>query len=166
MRFVRAALEDKLRCLDHFGIDERERDLRQPHWRALRGSIKDAVRHSLGAQRLMALLAQDPGDGVHNVGFAATVGANDAGQPAAAECDLSLLTERFEAHQLDFAQFQQDFPFMASAVVRWVALQLYKLRQRLVPIPGKETNCDKITEGSFSSGPAAWRYDGGYGNTS
>jgi hypothetical protein len=26
-------------------------------------------------------------------------------------------------------------------------------------------NCDKIAEGSFSSGPAAWRYDGGYGKT-
>ena len=68
----------------------------------------------------MALLAQDPGDGVHDVGFTAAVGPNDAGQPAAAKCDLSLFTERFEAHQLDFAQFEQDFPFKASAVVRWV----------------------------------------------
>ena len=68
----------------------------------------------------MALLAQDPGDGVHNVGFAAAVGTDDARQPAAAEGDLGLFTERFEAHQLDFAQFEQDFPFMVSAGVRWV----------------------------------------------
>jgi len=68
----------------------------------------------------VALLAQDPGDGVHNIGFAAAVRPDDARQPAAAEGDLGLLTERFEAHQLDFAQFQQDFPFMASAGVRWV----------------------------------------------
>ena len=68
----------------------------------------------------MALLAQDPGNGVHNVGFPAAVGPDDARQPAPAEGDLGLLTERFEAHQFDFAQFEQDFPFMASAVVRWV----------------------------------------------
>ena len=68
----------------------------------------------------MALFAQDPGNGVHNVGFAAAVGPDDARQPAAAERDLGLLTERFESYQLDFAQFEQNFPFMASAVVRWV----------------------------------------------
>ena len=68
----------------------------------------------------MALLAQDPGNGVHNVGFTAAVGPDDARQPAPAEGDLGLLTERFEAHQFDFAQFEQGFPFMASTVVRWV----------------------------------------------
>jgi len=36
----------------------------------------------------MALFAQDPGNGVHNVGFAAAVGPDDARQPAAAERDL------------------------------------------------------------------------------
>ena len=66
----------------------------------------------------MALLTQNPGNGVHNVGFAAAVGPDDARQPAAAEGDLCLLTERFKPHQFDFAQFQQDFPFMAPAVVR------------------------------------------------
>ena len=67
----------------------------------------------------MALLAQDPGDSVHNIGFAAAVGPNNASQAAAAERDLRLFAERFEAYQLDFSQFEQDFPFMASAVVRW-----------------------------------------------
>ena len=67
----------------------------------------------------MALLAEDPGDSVHNIGFAAAVGPDNARQAAAAEGDLRLLAERFEAYQLDFSQFEQDFPFMASAVVRW-----------------------------------------------
>ena len=46
----------------------------------------------------MALFAQDPGDGVHNVGFAAAVGPDDARQPAAAEGDMGLLTKRLEAY--------------------------------------------------------------------
>jgi hypothetical protein len=29
---------------------------------------------------------------------------------------MRLFEKRFEAHELDFAQFKQDFPFMASAV--------------------------------------------------
>jgi hypothetical protein len=29
---------------------------------------------------------------------------------------MRLFAERFEANELDFAQFKQDFPFMASAV--------------------------------------------------
>ena len=68
----------------------------------------------------MALLAQDPGDGVYNIGFTAAVGPDNASQAAAAEGDLRLFAERLEAYQLHFAQFQQDFPFMASAVGRWV----------------------------------------------
>jgi hypothetical protein len=35
--------------------------------------------------------------------------------------------------------------------------------QKRVPIPGKGKKRDEIAEGSFSSGPSAWRYDGGYG---
>ena len=68
----------------------------------------------------MALLAQNPGDSVHNVGFTAAVGPDNARQAASAEGDLCLLTERLETYQLHFAQFEQDFPFMASAVARWV----------------------------------------------
>ncbi len=46
----------------------------------------------------MALLTQNPGNGVHNVGFAAAVGPDDTRQPAAAERDMGLLTERFETY--------------------------------------------------------------------
>ena len=64
----------------------------------------------------MALLAQDPRDGIDNVGFPTAIGSDDAGKPAAAEGNLRLFAKRFEANELDFAQFKQDFPFMASAV--------------------------------------------------
>jgi hypothetical protein len=114
----------------------------------------------------VALLAQNPGDGVHDVGLAAAIGPNNARQPAAAEGDLRLFAERFEAHQLDFAQFQQDFPFMVSAARTLGRSKCLEFRQRQIPIPREDTICDKLTEGSFSSGPAAWRYDGGYGKLS
>ena len=77
----------------------------------LGGAVENAVGHALGAQRFVALLAQDPGNGVHDIGLAAAVGSDDAGKPGAAEGDLRFFAERFEAHQFDFAQFKQDFPF-------------------------------------------------------
>ena len=41
----------------------------------------------------MALLAEDPGDSIHNVGFAAAVGADNARQPTPAEGNLGLFAE-------------------------------------------------------------------------
>src|SRR5216683_4038275 len=40
---------------------------------------------------------------------------------------------------------------------------LHKHRQKRVPLTREGSSRDKIAEGSFNSGPAAWRYDGGYG---
>ena len=55
----------------------------KPHRRPLGRAVENAVGHALGAQRLVALLAQHPGDGVHDIGFAAAVGPDDA---ASARC--------------------------------------------------------------------------------
>ena len=63
----------------------------------------------------MALFAQNPGNSVDDIGLSAAIRADDAGKPGAAESNLRLFAERFEAHELDFAQFKQDFPFVASA---------------------------------------------------
>jgi hypothetical protein len=63
----------------------------------------------------VALLAQNPRDGVNDIGLAAAIGADDAGEPAAAEGNLRLFAKRLETYQFDFAQFKQDFPFLASA---------------------------------------------------
>ncbi len=37
---------------------------------------------------------------------------DDAGKLAAAESDVCLFAERLKAHEFDFAQFKQDFPFV------------------------------------------------------
>ena len=66
-----------------FGIDQGELHLGDAHRGALDSAVEDAVGHALGAQELVALLAQDPGNGVDDVGLAAAVGADDAGDPCA-----------------------------------------------------------------------------------
>jgi hypothetical protein len=66
----------------------------------------------------VALLAQNPRNGVHNIGLAAAIGTDDAGEAAAAEGNLRLFAKRFEANELDFAQFKQDFPFVVSAAYK------------------------------------------------
>ena len=98
----------------------------------------------------MALLAQDPRNSVHNIGFAAAVGSNNASQAAAAERDLRLFAERFEAYQLDFAQFQQDFPFMASAVVRWVVPNYSSFGRDGFRFLGRRRTATKLLKGRLA----------------
>ena len=81
-------------------------------------AVEDAIRHALGAERLVALLAEHPGDGVHDVGFAAAVGPDDAGRAGAAECDHGALAERFKANDFHFSQLKQDVPFCRIPLVR------------------------------------------------
>src|SRR5205807_101898 len=76
-------------------------------WTQRLRQIEHRRRYFLG---LVALLAQHPGNSVDDVRFAATVGSNDAGNPASAEGDLRLLAERLKAHQFDFAQPEQVCP--------------------------------------------------------
>ena len=71
----------------------------------LRRAVENAVRHALGAEHFVALLAEDPGDGVDHVRLAAAVRPHDTGDAAAAESDRRLLAERFEAQKFDFAKF-------------------------------------------------------------
>ena len=123
----------------------------------------------------MALLAQNPRNGVDDIGLAAAIRPNDAGEPGAAEGNLCLFAKRFESHKLDFAQFKQDFPFygLRRVCAGWSGSlksptpnPLPTYRQKRIPLTREGSSRDKIAEGSFSSGPAAWRYDGGYGKTS
>src|SRR6202171_4513123 len=98
----------------------------------------------------MALLAPDPGDGVHNIGLTAAVRPNDASQPAAAEGDLGLLTERFEAYQLDFAQFKHDFPFMVSTGVRWVVPNYSSFGRDVFRFLGRVRSATKSLKGRLA----------------
>ena len=66
----------------------------------------------------MALLAQDPTDGVHHVGFSATVRADNASRAGATERDHGALAERFETQDFDFAQLKQGIPFCRGLLLR------------------------------------------------
>src|SRR2546422_2317911 len=105
-----AAFQYKSCRLGELWVFQVKHHFRQPERRPLSRAVEDAVGHALGPQGLVALLAQHPGNSVDDVRFAATVGSNDAGNPAAAEGDLRLLAERLKAHQFDFAQPEQVCP--------------------------------------------------------
>ncbi len=140
----------------------------------------------------MALFAENPGDGVNDVGFAAAVRANDAGSTRPAERDHGAFAERLKANDFDFSQLQQDVPFgrqllhgsqhetrkqldncesQPSATAR---ARTREERRRFVP-RGEGLWFDRSTLqgspvktfGRFSvRGPAAWRKDGGTGKNS
>ena len=100
------------RCFGEFRVHQREDDLRQAHRRALGGAIKDAIGHAFGAQRFVALLAQNPGNGVDDVGFTAAVRTDDARQARAAERKMGFFKERFVADQFDCTKLEQGIPFI------------------------------------------------------
>jgi hypothetical protein len=52
------------------------------------------------------LLAEDPVDGVGDIGLAAAVGANDDRDAFSRELDFSTIAEGFEAENLDFFQLE------------------------------------------------------------
>jgi hypothetical protein len=59
----------------------------------------------------MALFAENPGNGIHDVGFAAAVRPDDAGRAGSAERDHGALAKRLKANDFNFSQLQQDVPF-------------------------------------------------------
>jgi hypothetical protein len=63
---------------------------------------------------------------------------------------MGLLTERFEPHQLDFAQFQQDFPFMATAVVRWVVPNYNSFGRDVFRFLGRRRTATKLLKGRLA----------------
>jgi len=140
----------------------------------------------------MALFAENPGDGVNDVGFAAAVGADDARGTRPAERDHGAFAKRLKANDFDFSQLQQDIPFgrqllhgcqhetrkqidncesQPSAAAR---ARTREERRRFVPRgEGLWFNRSTVhrspvkTFGRFSvRGPAAWRKDGGTGKNS
>jgi hypothetical protein len=107
---VRAVLTDlrakhKLGSFGQFLIQERQRNFREPQRRPLRRPIKNAIGHALRAQRLVALLAQNPRNGVDYIRFPAAIGSDNASQPRAAKRDLRFFAKRFESDKFDFTQF-------------------------------------------------------------
>jgi hypothetical protein len=95
MRTVLAELRSKhkLGSLGQLRVDERQRNFRKPEGRPLGGPIKNTVRHALGAQRFVALLAQNPRNGIHNIGLAAAIRSDNARKAGAAKSDLRFFAE-------------------------------------------------------------------------
>ncbi len=63
------------------GVVDRQRHLGPAEGGAAGGAGEDDVLHLAAAQALGALLAEDPGDGVDDVGLTGPVGADDGGDP-------------------------------------------------------------------------------------
>ncbi len=63
------------------GVVDGQQDLGPAQRRPARRTGEDDVLHLAAAQRLGALLAHDPGEGVDDVGLAGAVGPDDAGDP-------------------------------------------------------------------------------------
>ncbi len=89
------------------GIDQGERDLGHAGGLAVAGAGEDDVFHLDAAEGLGGLLAQNPGDGVGDVGLAAAVGTDDCGDAFAGELDLGAITEGLEAEYLDLLELEQ-----------------------------------------------------------
>ena len=105
------ALHHKARRLGQFRVFHGDGNFREPQWRPLHRTIKNAIRHPLRAQRLVALFAQHPGDGVHHIRFSAAIRAHDAGSPRSAERHHRAFAERLKAHNFNFSQLKQGFLF-------------------------------------------------------
>jgi hypothetical protein len=59
------------------------------------------------------LLAQNPGDGVGDIGLAAAVGSDNGGDAFAGELDLGAITEGLEAEYLNLLELEQMRPLWA-----------------------------------------------------
>ena len=75
------------------------RDLRSAGWLAGVAASENHVLHAVAAQALRALLAEDPGQRVHDVALAATVGPDDGGD-ALVEGELGAIWKTLEADNL------------------------------------------------------------------
>ncbi len=92
------------------GVDEGEGDLGHAGRLAVAGAGEDDVFHLDAAEGLGGLLAENPGDGVRDIGLAAAVGTDDGGDTFAGELDLGAITEGLEAEDLDFLELEQMRP--------------------------------------------------------
>src|SRR5205807_735888 len=84
---------------------------------AIAGAGKNHVFHARATQGLGGLLAQNPGDSVGDVGFAATIGTNDGRDPITVEFQLGAVAEGLEAENLQLFQFEQ-LPLLRHPILR------------------------------------------------
>ncbi len=104
----------RLAAVVDLGVDEGQRDLGHTGRLAVACSGEDDVLHLDASEGLGGLLAEDPGDGVRDVGLAAAVGSDDGGDAFAGELDLGAITKGLEAEYLDLLELEQMRPLQAK----------------------------------------------------
>src|SRR6202022_5045344 len=81
-------------------ISEGERDFREAERFWIVGAVENHVSHFAAAERFGGLLAEHPANRVEQIGFAATVRADDRGH-AFVEIEKRFIGEGFEAEELE-----------------------------------------------------------------
>ena len=92
------------------GIHQGHADFRHSRGGAGARTVENYVGHALAAQQARALLTQHPGDGVREIGLAATIRSHDGGN-AIRKFQPRTVREGFEAQQFQFFQLVQITPF-------------------------------------------------------
>ena len=83
-------------------------DLRHAQRLALAGAGEDDVFHAGAAQALGALFAQDPTDGIAQVGFSAAVRTHYGRNAGTVEAHLGAIVKRLEALDIDALKLEQN----------------------------------------------------------
>ena len=94
---------------DVLAVGEGDADLGHAQGLVGVGAVEDAVFHLRAAQRLGALLAENPADGVGDVALAAAVGADD-GRHAGFEVEAGLVGKALEADHFEPLEDHEHSP--------------------------------------------------------
>ena len=86
-------------------IGEGQGDFGHAHGFTGARAVEDDIEHGVAAEGFGGHFAEDPFDGVDDVGFAAAVGADDAGD-AVVEDEFGVVGEGFEAGEFEAGEFQ------------------------------------------------------------
>src|SRR6516162_31580 len=113
--FCRGPFHHMPRRVREFRIFHGDGHFRHTERRPLCRAIEDAIRHALRSQRLVALLAEHPGDGVHHVRFPAAIRSDDTCRTRAAEGYQRAFAKRLKANDFDFSQLKQGVPLFRSS---------------------------------------------------
>ncbi len=89
------------------GIDQGQRNLGHAGGLAVARAGEDDVLHVNAAQQSRRLFAQHPRNGIGDIRFAATVGADDGRNTVALKAKVGAVAERLEPEDLQLFQFQQ-----------------------------------------------------------
>ena len=111
-------LQDEPRRFGEFQIFHGDDDFGHAQGRALGCTVENAISHAFRAQGLVALFAQHPANGVHDVGFPAAIRPDDAGAAHSAERDHGPLAEGLEPYNFHFSELKQGVPFCRELPLR------------------------------------------------